>query len=60
VPRFDNIKIVKFMIEKVATNWDYELYGACFRGNIEIVKLMIKHGTIDWNTEHAVEVYINN
>jgi len=37
-----NIEIVKLMIEKGATDWNWGLYGACKGGNIEIVKLMIE------------------
>jgi len=44
-----HIDIVKFMIEKGATDYNYGLRGTCEGGNVEIVNLMIKQGATDWD-----------
>ena len=44
-----NLEIVKLMIEKGATDWNWGMVNACGCGHFEIVKLMIEKGATDWD-----------
>jgi len=45
-----DINIVRKLINKGATNWDYGLQGACFSGNIDLVRLMLEKGACPLKT----------
>jgi Ankyrin repeats (3 copies) len=45
-----NMEIVKFMIEKGATSFDWTMVNASRGGHMEIVKLMIEKGATYFNT----------
>lgn len=46
----NQFKIINYMIEKGADDWDSGLYYACTVGNIEIVKFMLSKGAEDLGT----------
>jgi ankyrin repeat protein len=55
--RGGNMEIVKLMIEKGATDFDWGMKNAANGGNMEIVKLMIEKGAtdFDWGMYYASE-----
>jgi hypothetical protein len=44
-----HVEIVKWVVEKGATDWDSALFWTCDRGQMKMAKWLVEKGATDWN-----------